>query len=315
MKGIRRTTLIWGPASPPSRWRWPPAEAAAEQLERFERQWLGIARATGLQINNPNSGGTPKTGGTLTVLGTSDVDDNLDPNYGYYTLDYVAYQLYERNLYTYPSVLGQTFTLAPDLATAQPTVSDGGLKYSVTIRNGAMWNTSPPRQVTAADVVRGVKRSCNPTFPLAGQPDISDILAGYTTFCNGFAKVSATSAAAQKAYIDGNNISGVTVDPSNPLTVDFTLTKPASYFPGTLNLSWANPVPRSSSPICRTAPPRPPTPSRTARTRSSPTCPTSRSCSCATRPGSSPATRSARPTSTRSTSPRPATSSRSISRS
>ena len=58
--------------------------------------------AIGLQINNPNSAGTPKTGGTLTVLGTSDVDDNLDPNIGYYTLDYVAYWLYERNLYTYP---------------------------------------------------------------------------------------------------------------------------------------------------------------------------------------------------------------------
>ncbi len=241
MKGIRRSTLIWG------------ASVAAIALavsacgggssSSSSGSGSGSASSNGLQINNPNSSGTPKTGGTLTVLGSSDVDDNLDPNYGYYTLDYVAYELYERNLYTYPSVLGQTFTLAPDLATAQPTVSDNGLKYSVTLRNGAMWNTSPPRQVTAADVVRGVKRSCNPTFPFAGQPDFSDILAGYKTFCDGFAKVSSTSASAQKAYIDANNISGVTVDPSNPLTVDFTLTSQASYFPGTLNLSWANPVP------------------------------------------------------------------------
>ena len=51
------------------------------------------------------------------MLGSSDVDDNLDPNYGYYTLDYVAYDLYERQLYAYPSVMGQTFTIAPDLAT------------------------------------------------------------------------------------------------------------------------------------------------------------------------------------------------------
>ncbi|MBO0728888.1 MAG: hypothetical protein J2P57_06485 [Acidimicrobiaceae bacterium] len=201
------------------------------------------ASGAGLQINNPNSGGTPKKGGTLTVLGSSDVDNNLDPNYGYYTLDYVAEQLYERQLYTYPSILGKTFTLAPDLATGMPTVTDGGLKYSVTIRKGAMWNTTPPRQVTAADVVRGVKHSCNPTFPFAGQPDFSDVLQGYTTFCNGFAKVSATSAAAQKAYIDSHNISGVNVDPSNPLTVVYTLTKPAYYFAGTLNLSWTNPIP------------------------------------------------------------------------
>jgi peptide/nickel transport system substrate-binding protein len=203
----------------------------------------GAGSGAGLQINNPNSSGTPVNGGTLTVLGTSDVDDALDPNIGYYTLDYDVYYLYERNLYTYPSVLGQTFTLAPDLATAQPAVSDNGLEYSVTIRQGAMWNTTPPRQVTAADVIRGVKRSCNPTDPFGGQPDYDDVLVGYTTFCNGFSKVSATSAAAQKAYIDGNNISGVTVDPNNDLTVNFQLSKPASYFPGALNLSWANPVP------------------------------------------------------------------------
>jgi peptide/nickel transport system substrate-binding protein len=177
------------------------------------------------------------------VLGTSDVDDNLDPNYGYYTLDYVAYQLYERQLYTYPSLPGSTFNLAPDLATAMPTVSDGGLKESVTIRTGAMWNTNPPRQVTAADVIRGIKRSCNPTFPWAGQPDISDVLVGYGSYCAAFQNISATNAGAQVHYMDSHNISGVSVDPSNPLTVDFTLSQPASYFPGTLNLSWANPVP------------------------------------------------------------------------
>jgi peptide/nickel transport system substrate-binding protein len=203
----------------------------------------GSTAGVGLQIVNANSSGTPKTGGTLTVLGTGDVDDNLDPNYGYYTPDYIAYFLYERNLYTYPSIPGQTFTLAPDLATGFPTVSDGGLKEAVTIRTGAMWNTTPPRQVTAADVVRGVKRSCNPTFPFSGQPDIADVLVGYTDFCKGFAKVSLTSATAQRAYVDTNNISGVNVDPSNPQTVIFTLNQPASYFAGTLNLSWANPVP------------------------------------------------------------------------
>ncbi len=202
--------------------------------------------ATGLQINNPNSGGTPKVGGTLTVLGTSDVDDNLDPNYGYYTLDYLAYQLYERTLYTYPSIVGQTFTVVPDLATAMPKVSSDGLHYSVTIRKGAMWNTTPPRQVTAADVVRGVQRSCNPTQPFAGQADFADVLAGYQSFCTAFSKVSATSASAQKQFIDAHNITGVTVDPADTsgLTVDFTLSKPASYFPGTLNLSWPfNPAP------------------------------------------------------------------------
>jgi peptide/nickel transport system substrate-binding protein len=197
----------------------------------------------GLQLSSVNNSGTAVRGGTLTVLGASDVDDALDPNVGYYTLDYVAYDLYERNLYTYPSIEGQTFTLAPDLATAMPTITDGGLKYAVTIRKGAMWDTTPPRQVTAADEIRGIKRSCNPTYPFGGQPDFSDILVGYTTFCNAFANVSSTSAPAQAAFINSHQISGVSVDPSNPLTVDFTLSKPASYFTGVLNLAPFNPVP------------------------------------------------------------------------
>jgi peptide/nickel transport system substrate-binding protein len=209
------------------------------------------------QIYNSNSAGTPKTGGTLTVLGQGDVDEDLDVNIGYYTLDYLAYDLYNRPLYTYPSVQCKTFTLVPDIADGPPVVSDGGLKYAVTIRTGAMWNTNPPRQVTAADVVLGVKRSCNPITPFGGQPDFSDILAGYQDFCNGFqnvGNVAACSAAnpgaacaqAIAAYINSNQISGVQVDPSNPLTVDFTLTKPAAYFEGILSLPPFNPAPIES---------------------------------------------------------------------
>lgn len=194
------------------------------------------------QIFSPNSGGTPKVGGTLTMLGTGDVD-YMDPNVSYYSIGYLGLRMWSRSLYTYPAVESQTTTVVPDLATALPTVTDGGLKYAVTIRQGAMWDTTPPRQVTAADVVLGVKRSCNPTQPFGGEPDYSDILAGYSTFCNGFSKVSATSASAQAAYINGNQISGVSVDPSNPETVDFTLTKPASYFTDILALPPFAPAP------------------------------------------------------------------------
>ena len=203
----------------------------------------GSTAGAGLQINNPNISGTPVKGGKLTVLGASDVDNNLDPNIGYYTVDYQAQLLYNRSLYTYPSIQGQTFTLAPDLATAAPKVTDNGLLVSVTIRKGAMWNSNPPRQVNAADVIRGLKRSCNPVQPFGGQPDYADLLPGYGTFCDGFQKVSATSATAQAAYINGHDISDVTVDQSDPLTVQFHLAKPAYYFEGVLNLTPFNPAP------------------------------------------------------------------------
>jgi peptide/nickel transport system substrate-binding protein len=196
------------------------------------------------QIYDPNSAGTPVSGGTLTMLGTGDVD-YMDPNVSYYSIGYLGLRMWSRGLYTYPAVESQTTTVVPDLATGMPTISNGGLKYAVTIRKGAMWNTTPARQVTAADVVRGVKRSCNPTQPFGGEPDYSDILAGYSTFCTGFGQVSGTSASAQAAYINANQISGVTVDPSDAsgLTVDFTLTKPSSYFTDILALPPFFPAP------------------------------------------------------------------------
>ena len=199
---------------------------------------------TGVQLYADNNSGTAVRGGKLTVLGVGDVDENLDINEGYYTVDDMAYNLYNRSLYAFPSVHCKTFTVEPDLATGPPVISNGGLKYAVTIRKGAMWDTNPPRQVTAADVILGIKRSCNPANPFGGQPDFSDILTGYADFCTGFGNVSPTSISAIAAYINGHNIAGVTVDPTNNLTVDFTLTKQAYYFAGALVLPPFNPAPQ-----------------------------------------------------------------------
>jgi len=189
-----------------------------------------------------NDSGTPVTGGTLTMLGTGDVD-YMDPNVSYYAIGYLGLRLWSRSLYTYPAVQGQTTNEVPDLATANPTITNGGKTYSVTIRQGAMWNTTPNRQVTAADAVLGLKRTCNPAQPFGGQPDFSTLIVGYADFCSGFAKVSATDASAMKAYIDANNFSGVSVDPSNPQTVVYNLTQPVSYFTNILGLHAFDPAP------------------------------------------------------------------------
>src|SRR5665647_290087 len=189
-----------------------------------------------------NDSGTAVKGGTLTMLGTGDVDF-MDPNVSYYAVGYLGLRMWSRSLYTYPAIQGQTTTPVPDLATANPTITNGGLTYAITIRTGAMWNTSPPRQVTAADALLGVKRTCNPTQPFGGQPDFTNLIAGYAAFCNGFTNVSSTDAAAQKAYIDANNISGVTVDPNNAQTIIFQLTQPVSYFTNILGLNAFDPAP------------------------------------------------------------------------
>jgi peptide/nickel transport system substrate-binding protein len=206
------------------------------------------APAAGAYIQpNINNTGTPVVGGTLHMLGTGDVD-YMDPNISYYSVGYIALRLWSRQLFTYPAVVGHVTDAVPDLATTIPTVANGGisadgLTYKITIKTGAMWNTTPARQVTAADVVRGVQRTCNPTQPFGGLPDFESLIAGMTTFCTGFGKVSTTDAAAQAAYMSANSISGVTVDPSNPLTVDFTLAQPATYFLDMLTLPAFSPAP------------------------------------------------------------------------
>ncbi|HEX6395490.1 MAG TPA: ABC transporter substrate-binding protein [Acidimicrobiales bacterium] len=192
------------------------------------------------------SGRTPVRGGTLNMLGTGDVD-YMDPNVSYYTTGYLGLRMWSRQLLTYPAVAGRTTNPVPDLATQVPSRSNGGvssngLTYKLTIRPGAMWNTSPPRQVTGHDVVRGVERTCNPAQPFGGLADFETLIAGMQAFCDGFAKVSPTVAAI-KGFLASNSVPGIRVDSANPLSVTFTLTRPATYFPNLLAIPALSPAP------------------------------------------------------------------------
>jgi peptide/nickel transport system substrate-binding protein len=195
----------------------------------------------GLQGLNPGSG-TPTKGGTLNMLGVGDVDF-MDYNVSYYSVGYLGQRAWVRGLYAYPATAGKVTTVVPDLATAMPTITNGGKTYSVTIRTGAMWDTSPPRQVTAADALLGLKRSCNPTQPFGGLPDYEGLIVGFQAFCTGFAKVPSTSVSGIKKYIDTHQISGVK---ASGQTITYTLVHPASYFAPMLNLDAFNPAPVES---------------------------------------------------------------------
>jgi peptide/nickel transport system substrate-binding protein len=199
---------------------------------------------SGVQGLNPGTG-SPQQGGTLNMLGTGDVD-YMDYNISYYSIGYLGQRMWVRGLYAYPAVPGETTTPEPDLATGPPVISADGTTYSITIRQGAMWDTTPPRQVTAADAVLGLKRACNPVTPFGGLPDFINLIQGYAAFCGGFAAIAAngTPTVAQiKAYIENNNISGVT---ASGQTITFHLTHPASYFADELTLPPFNPAPSES---------------------------------------------------------------------
>jgi peptide/nickel transport system substrate-binding protein len=182
-------------------------------------------------------------GGTLNMLGTGDVD-YMDPNISYYSIGYLGLRMWSRQLFTYPAENGKTTTAVPDLATAVPTPGNGisadGKTYTITLRPGAKWDTTPTRAVTAADVVRGVKRTCNPSQPFGGLPDYETLIAGFSQFCDGFSKVKQTPAAIAD-YINTTDLPGVVAQDDS--TVVFHLTRPASYFVDMLTLPAFSPAP------------------------------------------------------------------------
>jgi len=201
-----------------------------------------VSLDSGLQGINPGTG-APKVGGTLNLVGVGDVT-YMDYNISYYTIDALGQRLWQRGLYAYSPVPGHTTEVVPDLATAMPVVSNGGKTYSVTIRTGADWNTTPARQVTAADALRGLERACNPVVPFGGLPDFEAIIVGYQQFCTGFQALGAAATPAKmKAYLATHSPSGVTVSGQ---TITYNLTQPASYFNDELQLDSFSPAPVES---------------------------------------------------------------------
>ena len=220
-------------------------------LNGCSRRWAGVALVCLLAASCGSSGGgesdaqradeTPQTGGTLNMLGSGDVD-YVDPNISYYTIGYLASRGWARQPYTYPADDAKSTTAVPDLATALPEVSADGLTASWTIREGAMWNTDPPRQVTAEDAIRGIKITCNPAHPFGGSPDFADLFVGFSDFCAGFSKVEAEPAAIAD-YMNSNDVEGLSVG-KDERTVVMTLTRPASYLAGMMTLTAFSPRPK-----------------------------------------------------------------------
>jgi ABC-type transport system substrate-binding protein len=223
------------------------------------RRRAPIAAAAGLSIltltlaacgNGSSTSGTTSTqpvpGGTLTLLGSSDVD-HLDTASGYYTATYTLERAFTRQLFSYPASTDLTTanTPAPDIATELPTTGNGGLSadgktYTIRLRSGVRWNTSPARAVTAQDVVLGLKRLCNPVAPVGAPGYYETTIAGMKAYCDGFAKVPGDPTD-MAAYINGHQISGVTATSAS--TVVFTLTRPATDFLNILAMPFASPAP------------------------------------------------------------------------
>jgi peptide/nickel transport system substrate-binding protein len=182
------------------------------------------------------------------MLGNSDVDA-LDTATAYYTGDYTFERAYSRQLVSYKtsSDPNQASQVYADAATQVPSQSNGGVSsdgktYTLKIKQGVKWDTSPARQVTAQDFVLGFKRLCNPAAPVGAPGYFEDTIAGFKDYCEPMLKLKDTSAAGIANYINSNQISGITASGND--TIKFTLTQPASDFVYILSLPFSSAAPQ-----------------------------------------------------------------------
>jgi peptide/nickel transport system substrate-binding protein len=211
---------------------------------------LGAA-ACGSSDDDKSDGGSPsssasasnlKKGGTLKVLGEEDIA-NWDTAPAYDTNSYHVLRTLQRQLYTNAASNDDNKRLPnqPDVAAALPEISSDGLTYTIKIKQGVKWNSSPARQVTSQDAVRGFKFMCNPIKPFGAIGYYTDTIDGMKQFCDGFAAVTGQDAASLKAYTEANQVSGITAPDDQTLVIK--LKSPAADFIHLLTLPTVSPRP------------------------------------------------------------------------
>lgn len=189
----------------------------------------------------------PQRGGVLRMVGAGDVD-YFDTAEAYYDTTWGLFRTITRQLYSWPTrpTLAQQIQPVPDLATAMPKVTDGGKVWTVTIKSGAKWDTTPPRQVTAQDEIRGLKRLCNPISPTGAPGYFENTIVGMKSYCTTFLNLKVSGSTSQQVatmnkFMASHNIAGLKA--IGERTIQFTLTQPAADFINILSLTFSSPVP------------------------------------------------------------------------
>jgi peptide/nickel transport system substrate-binding protein len=156
---------------------------------------------------------------TLRLGGPGDID-RLDPTVAPpHTWQVV--RLFSRQLLSYESRADlRDWRCVPpvaDVAVDVPSTYNAGLgashrSYIVHLRPGVLWDTEPPRSVTAADFIRGFKRLANPLVRAPALTYFRSSVRGMAEFCDGFTSaVSAENATAEQlaSYQNSHDIAGV----------------------------------------------------------------------------------------------------------
>jgi peptide/nickel transport system substrate-binding protein len=193
-----------------------------------------VAAACGRGGGGPTQEGTEGAlprGGTLIAGLESDVDDAFDPQKEYYSVTWGFYHCcLLRTLMATPTVPAEEGgnDLLPDLATDVPEVSEDGLTYTYTIRDGVTY--APPfedQEIVAADFINAMEREADPKVT-AGYPFYYGIIEGFDDFSAG----------------DADSISGMTA--VDDKTLEITLTRPSGDLSYRLAMNAAAPIPEGA---------------------------------------------------------------------
>ncbi|WP_406632480.1 ABC transporter substrate-binding protein [Amycolatopsis sp. WGS_07] len=189
---------------------------------------------------------------TLRLVGPSVVDD-LDPATAHHDSTRQLTRLFARCLFGYraePNLRNwQAIAPLPDLAVDIPSTYNTGMgarhvNNVVHLRPGVFWDTTPPRPVTAHDVVRGLKRLGNPVHRPAALPCFTSTIRGMAEFCAGYRDAFGSGEPTARDLADYQNsheIPGVFVLDDESLVIE--LTRPALDFAHIMALPCAAPAP------------------------------------------------------------------------
>ncbi len=163
--------------------------------------------------------------GTLTITFDSEVD-SLDPALGYDFVSWPAERLIYETLVTYD----EGTTLVPLLAEAMPEISDDGLTYTFTLREGVDFVRGGEivRPMTADDVVFSVNRVLRPDL----LPHPSPVSEAF------FASIAGAD-----AVIDGSAETAEGLQALDERTVQFTLSTPDRTFLNALATPFGSVIP------------------------------------------------------------------------
>lgn len=215
---------------------------------------VAVARETD-RIPSTLDGGfsSVRNGSTLRFLGVGD-PDHLHPVSAYFLRPGQLLRAMVRQLFAYPATQDlsdpqRAFTPAPDVALETPTVANGGLSadhltYTLRLRSGVLWDTTPPREVTAHDFIRGLKRLPNPVAGAGALPYFTSTILGMQAYCEAYDHAFAgrsPTAAELAAFQNQHSIEGLQALDDKTLVI--RLCQPANDFLNILAMGFASAAP------------------------------------------------------------------------